>query len=139
MKLRLSSAYPPAMINPVELNGVRTTLSRQTEIAIVSAIKAVRTLSRIGLAEAKNLIEELADKGEEYSKDLIVAQSVTDFELDQAIAQLKAAGIKVVETSRGERELFRVSLRKMIGVALDDDQIDLAKDLFTLYEKHFAR
>lgn len=139
MKLRLFSTYSPAVIESTQGEGVNVMLHRRTEIAIVAAIKAVRTISRIGLAEAKQFVEDLADKGSEYQRDLIVVQGLSDVELKEAISGLRAAGVGVIEVGREERGAFRVSIRKMIGVALDEDQIDLAKDLFILYEKHFAR
>lgn len=131
MKLRISSRYPPATFSA---DG-----HRQSDIPLVEAIKAVRNVTSLGLKEAKDFVEELADLGRDHYKEVSFVKSLSVSDIQEAVRRLRAADLEVVEVGKESVSAFRVDVRRMITVALEDDNIVLARDLFNLYEKHFTR
>lgn len=132
MKIRISSKYLPCP------RGGQYNY-RNTPVLIISCIKAIRTLTRMGLADAKEFVEELADKGSDFSKTLETLPSLSDSEVLAAIHEMRTGGLDVIEVEAEGMLSFRDSTRKMITTALENDNIALARDLFNLYEKHFSK
>ena len=112
--------------------------SQATQVQKINAIKAVRALSRIGLKEAKDFVEDVIAKGKPHKATLTVVQSLTADEIKVHIKELRTAGLDVIEVGAEETESFRTQTRKMIALALEANNMALARDLFDLYEKHFA-
>jgi Ribosomal protein L7/L12 C-terminal domain len=131
MKIRLSSKYLPCPRSG-QYN------SRNTHVSIINCIKAVRTLTRMGLKDAKDFVDELVDKGGDFSKSLETLPSLKDSEVLAAIHELRTGGLDVFEVEAEGMLSYRDATRKMITSALENDNIALARDLFNLYEKHFS-
>ena len=131
MKLRLSSKFATSARDSYG--------NRIIDVPLVDAIRAVRNLSHLGLKDAKDFVEEIFDKGSSFAKELTVRDDLSAPDVLAHIRSARAASMDVIEVGAEELEAFRTSTRKMITVALERDNIALARDLFNLYEKHFSR
>jgi hypothetical protein len=84
-------------------------------------------------------VEELDAGGSQYSKQLEVMSTLSAPDVQERLNKMRAAGLDVIEVGTEALEEFRTHTRSMISVALEQDNIVLARDLFNLYEKHFSR
>lgn len=100
----------------------------------IEAIKATRVLSGLGLKEAKDFIVNVIDNRVRARLD------VTNRDNNVVVAatqQLSDAGFDVVPTTEtNEYQEYRIQTRKMIAVALEDNNISFARALLDLYERH---
>ena len=95
----------------------------------VRCIKALRALTGLGLKEAKEFVEEVADK------DIVTADVIVKGEEDeiaQAIKNLASAGILADRTSREEIAELTTQLVEVTISAIKLDQLQLSKELLDL-------
>lgn len=103
----------------------------------IEAIKAVRTLSALSLKDAKDFVENITDNRVRSRLDVTNHDVVA---VEDAIKRLSAAGFEVTPAAGdGDPYLeYRTHTRKMIAVALEDNNVPFARTLLDFYEKYLS-
>jgi len=99
----------------------------------VTAIKALRLLTGLGLKEAKDFIECVMDT---QSKTITFVPNPNTVHTTEAIENLASGGFTYVEDLSADREGVLKELKKLTKMAVEKDQSDIAMDLLNLLTKH---
>lgn len=101
----------------------------------VAAIKGVRGLTKLGLKEAKELVERINPGHREIIR---VDHSVMEPDYSSHLNNVKAGGLTVTITdaSNPVRKGIAEELRKLVTFATMSAQYDIAKSLIDVIETH---